>query len=157
GKLPKDNGIEWRGDSGLQDGRDVNEDLVGGYYDSGENTKSHLTMSFAMTMLSWSVLEYENKYKAINEYDHAREIIKWGADYLLRTFNSSASKIDHIYSQVGGSQNGSKITDDQTCWQRPEDMDYNRPTQMITDRGFDLAGEMVAALASASIVFRDDA
>nr|GEY81051.1 endoglucanase 12 [Tanacetum cinerariifolium] len=65
GKLPKDNGIEWRGDSGLQDGRDV-----------------------------------------------------------------------------GGSQNGSKITDDQTCWQRPEDMDYNRPTQMITDRGFDLAGEM---------------
>ncbi|GKC96772.1 endoglucanase 12, partial [Tanacetum coccineum] len=38
-----------------------------------------------------------------------------------------------------------------------EDMDYNCPTKMIANRGFDLAGEMVAALASESIVFRDDA
>lgn len=57
-------------------------------------------MSFAMTMLSWSVIEYSQKYKAIDEYDHVRELIKWGTDYLLLTFNSSASRIDKIYSQV---------------------------------------------------------
>ncbi|KAJ0666462.1 putative cellulase [Helianthus annuus] len=158
GKLPGNNGIEWRGDSGLQDGADatnVKGGLVGGYYDAGDNTKFHFPMSFAMTMLSWSVIEYQHKYKSIKEYDHARELIRWGTDYLLRTFDSSASTIDHIYAQVGGSQNGSTTPDDQTCWERPEDMDYKRPTQVIT-AGADLAGEMAAALAAASIVFKDD-
>ncbi|XP_076927969.1 endoglucanase 12-like [Bidens hawaiensis] len=158
GKLPKDNGIDWRGDSGLQDGADatdVNGGLVGGYYDAGDNTKFHFPLSFAMTMLSWSVIEYEHKYKSIKEYDHTRELIKWGTDYLLRTFNSSASIIDHIYAQVGGSQNGSTTPDDHTCWQRPEDMDYKRTSQLITS-GADLSGEMAAALAAASIVFKDD-
>lgn len=158
GKLPKNNTIKWRGDSGLQDGSDATDvkgGLVGGYYDAGDNTKFHFPMSFAMTMLSWSVIEYEHKYRSINEYAHVRELIKWGTDYLLRTFNSSASTIDHIWGQVGGSQNGSTTPDDHTCWQRPEDMDYKRPSQRIT-AGADLAGEMAAALAAASIVFRDD-
>ncbi|KAL8201267.1 hypothetical protein R6Q57_012606 [Mikania cordata] len=159
GKLPKNNGIKWRGDSGLQDGADATDvkgGLVGGYYDAGDNTKFHFPMSFSMTILSWSVIEYEHKYKAIKEYDHTRELIKWGTDYLLRTFNSSASTINHIYGQVGGSQNGSTTPDDHTCWERPEDMDYKRPTQMITS-GADLAGEMAAAFAASSIVFNDDA
>ncbi|MFS8030518.1 putative cellulase [Helianthus anomalus] len=159
GRLPKNNGIKWRGNSGLQDGSDATDvkgGLVGGYYDAGDNTKFHFPMSFAMTMLSWSVIEYPHKYKAIKEYDHARELIKWGTDYLLRTFNSSATIIDHIYGQVGGSQNGSTTPDDHTCWQRPEDMDYKRPSQRI-QAGADLAGEMAAALAAASIVFKDDA
>ncbi|GKD04191.1 endoglucanase 12, partial [Tanacetum coccineum] len=158
GKLPKNNGFKWRGNSGLQDGAtatDVKGGLVGGYYDAGDNAKFHFPMSFAMTMLSWSVIEYEHKYKSINKYDHTRELIKWGTDYLLRTFNSSGSIIDHIYGQVGGSQNGSTTPDDHNCWERPEDMDYERSTQRITS-GPDLAGEMAAALASASIVFKDD-
>ncbi|GJU91341.1 endoglucanase 12-like protein [Tanacetum coccineum] len=109
GKLPDDNGITWRRDSGLEDGSDLTEgDLVGGYYDAGDNTKFHFPMSFAMTMLSWNVLEYGHKYKSINEYDHTRELIKWGTDYLLHT------------------------------------------------SGADLAGELTAALAAASIVFKDD-
>ncbi|GAU18565.1 hypothetical protein TSUD_325570 [Trifolium subterraneum] len=92
---------------------------------------------------------------AINEYDHARELIRWGTDYLLLTFNSSATKINKIYAQVGGSLNGSKTPDDHYCWQKPEDMDYPRPTTTIYE-GPDLAGEMAAALAAASIVFQDD-
>jgi len=42
-----------------------------------------------------------------------------------------------------------------TCWQRPEDMDYERPVQ-TTVAGADLGAEMAAALAAASIVFKDD-
>lgn len=159
GKLPKNNPIPWRGNSGLQDGNattDVKGGLVGGYYDAGDNTKFHFPMAFAMSMLSWSVIEYSHKYEAVGEYNHARDLIKWGTDYLLLTFNSSATKIDKIYSQVGGSQNGSKTPDDHYCWTRPEDMDYPRPVQ-TANSGPDLAGEMAAALASASIVFRDDA
>ena len=33
GKLPKNNRIPWRGDSGLKDGCDVGHDLTGGWYD----------------------------------------------------------------------------------------------------------------------------
>ncbi|KAK4707831.1 hypothetical protein R3W88_028756 [Solanum pinnatisectum] len=158
GKLPKSNGIPWRGDSGLQDGSkltDVKGGLVGGYYDAGDNIKFHYPMSFAMTMLSWSVIEYEHKYRALGEYEHITDIIKWGTDYLLRTFNSSATKIDKIYSQVGGALNNSRKPDDHYCWQRPEDMNYERPVQTATSAP-DLAGEMAAALAAASIVFRDN-
>lgn len=157
GKLPKSNGIRWRGDSGLTDGNgttDTKGGLVGGYYDAGDNVKFHFPMAYAMTMLSWSLIEYDHKYKAIDEYDHIRDLIKWGTDYLLLTFNSSATKIDKVYSQVGGALNGSTTPDDHSCWMRPEDMNYPRPVQ-TANSGPDLAGEMAAALAAASIVFRD--
>ncbi|GMH11425.1 hypothetical protein Nepgr_013266 [Nepenthes gracilis] len=158
GRLPKDNRISWRGNSGLSDGAnltDVKGGLVGGYYDSGENTKYHFPMAFAMTMLSWSVVEYPQKYRDLNEYDHVRDLIKWGTDYLLLTFNSSATKIDKIYSQVGGALNNSNAPNDYNCWERPEDMDYDRPVQTAY-AGPDLAGEMAAAFAAASIVFQDN-
>lgn len=103
GKLPMNNGIPWRRDSGLQDGSnltDVKGGLIGGYYDAGDNIKFHFPMSFAMTMLSWSLIEYEHKYRDIGEYNHVRDLIKWGTDYLLLTFNSSATELDKIYSQV---------------------------------------------------------
>ncbi|OVA10636.1 Glycoside hydrolase [Macleaya cordata] len=159
GRLPEENRIPWRGNSGLKDGSflpDVKGGLIGGYYDGGDNIKSHFPMAFSMSMLSWSVIEYSHKYKAIGEYDHVREIIKWGTDYLLRTFDSSAPTIALIYSQVGKAVNGSSTPDDGYCWQRPEDMDYYRPV-LWAKFGADLAGEMAAALASASIVFQDDA
>lgn len=156
GRLPRDNNVTWRGDSGLKDGlSDGKRTLVGGYYDAGDNSKFHFPMAFSMTMLSWSVIEYNHKYKAIGEYKHVRELIRWGTDYILLTFNSSAKAIDQVYSQVGGSHINSTIPDDHTCWQRPEDMSYARPVQVSTQAP-DLAAEMAAALASASIVFQDD-
>ncbi|XP_042477846.1 endoglucanase 12-like [Macadamia integrifolia] len=155
GRLPKNNNVPWRGNSGLNDGSDVKAGLAGGYYDGGDNVKFHFPMSFAMTMLSWSVIEYSHKYKAINEYDNVRELIKWGTDYLLLTFNISATIPNQIYCQVGGNPINSTIPSDFYCWERPEDMDYTRVTQTCHN-GPELAGEMAAALASASIVFRDD-
>lgn len=104
GKLPKSNGIPWRGDSGLADGNDTTLNkklgLVGGYYDAGDNVKFNFPMAYTMTMLSWSVIEYSHKYESIGEYKHVRELIKWGTDYLLLTFNSSSTKISEIYCQV---------------------------------------------------------
>jgi hypothetical protein len=100
GHLPYNQRVRWRGHSGLADGLQQGVDLVGGYYDAGDNVKFHFPLAFSMTMLSWSVIEYSAKYKAVGEYDHVRELIKWGTDYLLLTFNSSASTIDKVYSQV---------------------------------------------------------
>ncbi|ESQ28826.1 hypothetical protein EUTSA_v10018270mg [Eutrema salsugineum] len=155
GKLPKKNRVSWRGDSGLKDGLpDVPGGLVGGYYDGGSNIKFHFPMAFSMTMLSWSLIEYNHKLKAINEYDHMRDVLKWGTDYLLLTFNNSATRLDHIYTQVGGGLRDSESPDDIYCWQRPEDMSYDRPVISSTS-ATDLGAEVAAALAAASIVFTD--
>ncbi|KAJ4727760.1 Endoglucanase [Melia azedarach] len=111
-----------------------------------------------MTMLSWSVLEYSAKYEAIEELDHVKDVIKWGTDYLLKTFNSSADSIAMIASQVGGDDPSSTETNPHylNCWIRPEDISNNDPRPIYTCYNCPaLAAEMAAALASASIVFKD--
>lgn len=60
-----------------------------------------------------------------------------------------------LNDQVGGATNDSASPDDHYCWMRPEDMDYTRTVQ-IANSAPDLGGEVAAALAAASIVFRDD-
>lgn len=103
GPLPKHNNVSWRGNSGMKDGLSdsaVHRNLVGGFYDAGDAIKFNFPSSFAMTMLSWSVIEYSAKYEAAGELGHVKEIIKWGTDYLLKTFNSSADTIDRIAAQV---------------------------------------------------------
>jgi endoglucanase len=103
GHLPKHNGVSWRGNSCMKDGltdSSVRKSLVGGFYDAGDAIKFNYPMAWSMTMLSWSVIEYRAKYEAIGELDHIKELIKWGTDYLLKTFNSSADTIDRIVAQV---------------------------------------------------------
>lgn len=58
--------------------------------------------AYTVTLLSWSVLEYHDKYADIKELDHVKDIIKWGSDYLLKLVipkNTTNSAI--LYSQVG--------------------------------------------------------
>lgn len=160
GKLPKHNNVSWRGNSCLEDGKSdastAMKDLVGGYYDAGDAIKFNFPQSFAMTMLSWSVIEYSAKYEAAGELNHVKDIIKWGTDYLLKTFNNSADTIDKIAAQVGvGDTSKGPNPNDHYCWTRPEDIDYARPVYECHSCS-DLAAEMAAALASASIVFKDN-
>ncbi|KAH7666145.1 Glycoside hydrolase family 9 protein [Dioscorea alata] len=158
GPVPKHNNVSWRGNSGMRDGLSddsIKKNLVGGYYDAGDAIKFNFPMSFAMTILSWSVIEYSAKYEAAGELQHVKEIIKWGTDYLLKTFNSSADTIDRIAAQVGlGDTSKGPAPNDHYCWVRPEDIDYPRPVYECHSCS-DLAGEMAAALAAASIVFKD--
>ncbi|OIW13893.1 hypothetical protein TanjilG_31782 [Lupinus angustifolius] len=162
GKLPKHNNVSWRGNSCMQDGKssDVSsaiKDLVGGFYDAGDAIKFNFPQSFAMTMLSWSVIEYSAKYEAAGELEHVKELIKWGSDYFLKTFNSTADAISTLAAQVGtgDTSDGSTTPNDHYCWMRPEDIDYDRPVTECHSCS-DLAAEMAAALASASIVFKDN-
>lgn len=154
GKLTKSNNVTWRASSALHDG-DPTSDLSGGYYDAGDNIKFGFPGAFTITILSWSVIEYKEKYEAMGELNHVRDLIKWGSDYILKTFNKSADSISQVYAQVGvGSTTGNSDNNDHSCWERPEDMDYDRPVQSCGACS-DLAAEMAAALAAASIVFRD--
>ncbi|MQM19986.1 hypothetical protein Taro_052998 [Colocasia esculenta] len=158
GPIPRHNNVSWRGNSGMKDGISDNaakKNLVGGYYDAGDAIKFNFPMSFAMTMLSWSVIEYSAKYEAAGELEHVKEIIKWGTDYFLKTFNNSADTISGLVAQVGVGDTSKGVNpNDHYCWMRPEDMDYERPVYECHSCS-DLAAEMAAALAAASIVFKD--
>lgn len=121
-------------------------DLVGGYYDAGDNVKFGLPMAFTVTMMSWSLVEYGDEIAAEGEMRHAIEAVKWGTDYLIKAHPEA----NVLYGEVGDGNT------DHYCWQRPEDMTTSRAAYRIdvNNPGSDLAGETAAAMASASIVFR---
>lgn len=146
GFLPRNQRVQWRGNSGLNDGKASGVDLVGGYYDAGDNVKFGLPMAFTVTMMSWSVIEYGGQMASSGELGHAMDAIKWGTDYLIKAHPQPYV----LYGEVGDGNT------DHYCWQRPEDMTTSRSAYRIdpSHPGSDLAGETAAAMAAASIVFR---
>ncbi|CAJ2655263.1 unnamed protein product [Trifolium pratense] len=144
GKLPPSQRMKWRKDSALNDGQDIHMNMVGGYYDAGDNVKFHFPMAFTTTMLAWSVIEFGDKMGS--DLQHALEAIRWGTDYFLK-----ATKIPNVVvAQVGNP------TSDHGCWERPEDMDTSRQAYYLTQDkpGSEVSSEIAAALAASSIVFR---
>lgn len=118
--------------------------LVGGYYDAGDNIKFHFPMAFTTTMLAWSVIEFGDFMSP--QSGHAIQAIKWSTDYLLQ----ATSIKDVVYVQVGDPYA------DHNCWERPEDMDTPRTSVAVTKDypGSEVSAEIAAALAASSIVFR---
>ncbi|KAK9096372.1 hypothetical protein Sjap_021869 [Stephania japonica] len=160
GDLPENYPVKFRGDSGLNDGNssDIQVDLVGGFYDSGNNIKFSFTTAYTVALLSWTAIEYHYKLLDVGELDHIKDIIKWGTDYLLKVFvaPNSTSSPTVFYSQVGSGSNKTTPENDISCWQRPEDMIYPRPVSVCKNNSTDLAGEIVASLSAASLVFQDE-
>ncbi|KAG4999058.1 hypothetical protein JHK87_020130 [Glycine soja] len=146
GYLPHNQRVTWRAHSGLQDGKASGVDLVGGYYDAGDNVKFGLPMAFTVTMMSWSIIEYGKQMAASGELGHAMEAVKWGTDYFIKAHPQA----NVLYGEVGDGNT------DHYCWQRPEDMTTDRHAYKVdpSNPGSDLAGETAAAMAAASMVFR---
>ncbi|KAL6135151.1 hypothetical protein ACLB2K_067379 [Fragaria x ananassa] len=144
GPLPRTQRMTWRKDSALHDGNDVHMDLVGGYYDAGDNVKFNFPMTFTTTMLSWSVLKFRGSMGS--ELPHALEAIRWGTDYLLKSSDAYGSVVGVVGDPIG----------DHTCWQRPEDMDTPRISYIVTREkpGTEVSAETAAALAASSMAFR---
>ncbi|CAJ1934321.1 unnamed protein product [Sphenostylis stenocarpa] len=119
-------------------------DLVGGYYDAGDNVKFNFPMAFTTTMLAWSVVEFGDSMGS--ELKNALDAIRWGADYFIK-----ATKFpDKVVAVVGDP------VQDHDCWERPEDMDTPRTTYYVTQNkpGSEVSAEIAAALAASSIAFR---
>ncbi|XP_047337391.1 endoglucanase 6-like [Impatiens glandulifera] len=146
GYLPQNQRVKWRGHSGLNDGKTNGVNLVGGYYDAGDNVKFGLPMAFTVTMMSWSIIEYGRQMAQSGELSHAMDAIKWGTDYFIKAHPQPYV----LYGEVGDGNT------DHYCWQRPEDMTTPRQAYKIdvNNPGSDLAGETAASMAAASIVFR---
>ncbi|WP_455715967.1 glycoside hydrolase family 9 protein [Anaerosporobacter sp.] len=147
GKLPENQRNNWRGDSGLADGADVGLDLTGGMYDCGDHVKFNLPMAYTSTMLAWSYLESTDIYKNSGQDVYLLENIKWITDYLIKCHPSA----DVYYYQVG---DGGL---DHAYWTSAEVMQMNRPAYKVDldHPGSAVCGEAAAALASASILFKD--
>lgn len=148
GPLPANNRVEWRGDSGLQDGADVGVDLTGGWYDAGDHVKFGFPMAASATMLAWSVVEYADGYEQAGQLEEIKDNIRWATDYFMKAH----TKPNELWGQVGGGNI------DHAWWGPAEVMQMNRPSFKIDAScpGSDLAAETAAALAAASIVFADD-
>ncbi|XP_039820103.1 endoglucanase 13-like [Panicum virgatum] len=148
GKLPADHRVKWRGDSALTDGFSQGVDLVGGYYDSGDHVKFGFPMAYAVTMLSWGVLEFDKEMVAgaANNLQRALDAIRWGTNYFIKAHTEP----NGLWVQVGDGDS------DHLCWERAEDMSTPRTAFQIdiNHPGSDVAGETAAALAAAAKAFR---
>jgi endoglucanase len=146
GDLPSSNRVNWRGDSGMQDGSDVGVDLTGGWYDAGDHVKFGLPMAASATMLAWSIVDYRSAYVSTGQLNTALDQLKWVTDYFIKAHPSA----NVLYGQVG---NGGQ---DHAWWGPAEVMQMARPAYRVTTScpGSDLAGETAAAMAAASIAFR---
>ncbi|KAI3728550.1 hypothetical protein L6452_17187 [Arctium lappa] len=146
GKLPGNQRVKWRGDSGLTDGYQQKVNLVGGYYDAGDHVKFGLPMAYSVTMLSWGAIEYGRSMMDLNQMGHVLNAIKWGTDYFIKAH----SQPNVLWGQVGDGDS------DHYCWERAEDMTTPRTAYKLDTEhpGSDLAGETAAAMAAASLAFR---
>ncbi|MFI6992038.1 glycoside hydrolase family 9 protein [Nonomuraea wenchangensis] len=146
GDLPAWNRVSWRGDSGLNDGKDVGLDLTGGWYDAGDHVKFGLPMAYSATMLAWGAVEYRDAYSSSGQLTHLLNNLKFVNDYFIKAHPSA----NVLYGQVG---NGGT---DHAWWGPAEAMQMARPAYKIDAScgGSDLAGETAAAMAASSMVFR---
>ncbi len=146
GDLQANNRINWRGDSGMQDGTDVGRDLTGGWYDAGDHVKFGLPMAASATMLAWGIVEYRSAYVSTGQLNTALDQLKWATDYFIKAHPTA----NELYGQVG---NGGT---DHAWWGPAEVMQMARPSYRVTTScpGSDVAGETAAAMAAASMAFR---
>lgn len=71
-------------------------DLVGGYYDAGDNVKFGLPMAFTVTTLAWSAILYRQELQSSGELQNVLNGIRWGTDYFLK----ASSKRNKLWVQV---------------------------------------------------------
>ena len=156
GEMGEDNILKWRSDSTLNDGSDNGVDLEGGYFDAGDHIKFIQPMSYSITLLAWSGVDYNEAYRRSGQLDELLNAVKHGTDYFLKTHETdSAGKTKRLWVQVADKS-------DHYQWIAPEEVErvFNemggRKSYYI-DRerpGTEAAAGTASALASASMLFR---
>ncbi|KAI8640608.1 Six-hairpin glycosidase-like protein [Parasitella parasitica] len=147
GRLPSDNRVPWRSDSGLQDGSDNKVNLTGGYYDAGDYLKFSLPLSYTLTTIAWGAAQWFDGYQKANQVGYLKEMLKWGTDWVMNAHPDA----DTFYVQVGDGNV------DNNYWGPDTDIPTPRPSYQVnrTAIGTDAVAISAAALASASYLFRN--
>ncbi|HEX9059408.1 MAG TPA: glycoside hydrolase family 9 protein [Clostridia bacterium] len=149
GKMPANIRNNWKGDSCVKDGSDNGVDLTGGWFDAGDHVKFNLPMAYTSAMLSWAAYEYKDGLSKSGQLDYLKDQIKWASDYFIKCHTAE----NEYYYQVGDG------TLDHRWWVPGEVIEEltARPSYKVTlaSPGSAVTAEAAAALASASLVFKD--
>ncbi|MCR9252474.1 MAG: glycoside hydrolase family 9 protein [bacterium] len=153
GPLPEWNRVSWRGDAFVEDGQDLGIDLNGGWFDAGDHVKFGFPMAATTTTLAWGGIEYRDAYVNSGQIDEFSRNLRFVTDYFLAAFiNDNPGQYEFV-GQIGDGGN------DHSFWGAAEVANEQviRPSAVIstTCPGSDIMGETSAALAAASIFFRE--
>lgn len=154
GPVPSWNRVSWRGDAFVDDGADVGVDLNGGWFDAGDHVKFGFPMAATVTTLSWGAIEYRDAYVDAGQLDILSDNLKFVTDYFLAAFINDTPGQYEFVAQVGDGNN------DHSFW-GPAEVAHelvSRASGIISTNcpGSDVAAETAAAMAAASIVFREN-
>jgi len=140
GKLPSNNRVPGRGDSGLGDR------VQGGYYDAGDFVKFLFPAAGAQTILAWAAITFPDGFESAGQTGWIEENLKWGADFLMGCHTAT----NEIVVQIGDGHI------DHETWDTPENMHMDRPAFTVDEGrpGSEPAGEMAAALAATAMFFK---
>ncbi|KAI7842235.1 hypothetical protein COHA_004148 [Chlorella ohadii] len=140
---------------------DVAWDLGGGWMSgmAGGNIKATTPIAFTTTLLVWGLMAFGKGFEAsrvqcgaAGQAGAALDSIRWGSDYLLKVHKAlPESNTSLLVTRVGN------IDTEMLLWYRPEEQALPRPAYAVdlTTGASDLGGSVTAALAAASIVFRN--
>ena len=160
------NRVPWRGDSGLRDGldgvyfgdataenlqTDLSFDLTGGYHDAGDHVKFGLPLASSLSTLAWGGISFRDGYETAGQMEALLDTVRWGTDYLLKAQGLDQNgNTTFFVAQVGDGHA------DHAQWSAPEDQTIQRPAMAVTpdQPGSDVSAASAAALASASVLFR---
>lgn len=139
--------LAWRSSSCLTCVGPGGEDQSGGFYEAGGSfLKLGLPSAYTVTNLAWGAAAFAEGYQRTNNTEHVGDLIKWGADFLVKSWNNEAQ----AFVAVLGNN-----TIDFNYYGPVEEYDqYNeRPAFYINAEatGSEIAGEAAAALAAAQL------
>lgn len=168
--MPDHQRVEWRGPSTLRDGTDVGRDLTGGWYDAGDGVVWTANDAFGATLLAWALVNYRAEFVSTGQYARGLDALRLGTDYLIKCVDATSPTGFRIY--VGKGATSSTLPDNPVL---PTDHAAHFPHELLdtpnvanglaaSERpsywvdaatgGADIAGHVAAALACASIAFR---
>lgn len=114
----------------------------------GDYMKFTYPLSWTLTSISWGGLEWFEGYELSGQTQYLHDMVKWGTDWLIKAYSLETND---LYVQVG------REDVDHNYWGGDLNIPLPRDAYKVGEKnhGTDVASSVVAAFASASILFRE--
>ena len=145
GDIPSVYPLSWISTSLLSD------PIQPGWYDAGDTLKLNFPLSGTVSFLAWGLVDCKDTYYSTGNLDYARDIMRPAVEYLANSYTGFHTYVGQI----------SEPDVDHQFWGRPSQYPtatlprYPFIYSSATTTQADLLGSVAAALASASMVYRD--
>ncbi|GBF92005.1 endoglucanase A [Raphidocelis subcapitata] len=152
GRLPADNPVPWRGDSGLNDTAPNGQSISGGWFDAGDTTRFTFPAAYSMATLALGFIAFPEGYQRATQVAELKANLRWGADWLLKARYSPQHLVAATWAP------GASIRQAHLFWGHPEDIRTPASVRVLGpgQPGADLLAQAAAALAATAVVLRQD-